>query len=208
MDFSIPQSRIGILGGTFDPIHYGHLIIAETAREQLGLDRVLFIPSGNSYMKQEVSDSIHRYHMTKLAISDNPYFSISDMEINRLGPTYTYETLMSLKQINPADQYYFIVGADTLFSISSWKCPEIVLKNCTLAVSIREGYQLDHLQAEIENLRHTFHADISVFTTERYDISSTVLKEKIKNQQSVKYWIPDPVIQYIKKNYLYQNHDK
>ena len=76
MDFSIPQSRIGILGGTFDPIHYGHLIIAETAREQLGLDRVLFIPSGNSYMKQEVSDSIHRYYMTKLEISDNPYFSI------------------------------------------------------------------------------------------------------------------------------------
>lgn len=204
MDCMKSAYRTGIVGGTFDPIHYGHLIIGETAREQLGLDRVIFIPSGNSYMKQDVTEHIHRLRMTELATCDNPYFSVSDIEINRSGPTYTYETLLTCKQLYPDDRFYFIVGADTLLSISSWKHPEIVLANCTLAVSVREGYPLERLNQEASILKDKFNADITIFTSERYDISSTVLKDKIRNNQSVKYFIPDLVMDYIRINKLYQ----
>ncbi len=204
MDCLKTACRTGIVGGTFDPIHYGHLIIGETAREQLDLDRVLYIPSGNPYMKQDVTEAVHRYKMTELAVSDNPYFSVSDIETTRSGPTYTYETLGALKELYPYDKFYFIVGADTLCMISAWRHPEIVLANCTLAVSVRDGYSLVQLNQEIDTLKEKFNADIMMFTLGRYDISSTLIKEKIKNHQSVKYFLPDQVMNYIRQKELYQ----
>jgi len=195
--------KTGILGGTFDPIHMGHLMIGESARESLELERVIFIPSGCSYMKENVSAAEHRYKMTELAVSDNPYFEVSDIEAKRTGDTYTYETLEKLKAYYPDDQFYFIVGADTVFSISSWKNPELIFQNCTLAVSVREGYDMEAIHKGIDVLTQKYQADICLFALDRIDISSTQIREKLKSGSSIKYYIPDSVIEYINKNNLY-----
>ena len=109
--------KTGIMGGTFDPIHNGHILIARSAYEKVGLDKVLFMPSGNSYMKKNVLDVSKRVEMVRLAIADFPYFELSSIEAQRQGNTYTYDTLEQLTKQNPKDEYYFIMGADSLFSI-------------------------------------------------------------------------------------------
>lgn len=121
-----PLKKIGIMGGTFNPIHIGHLIIAEKAREQFGLDHVLFMPSGMPYMKdcREVLPGKTRTKMTELAIQSNLFFAISTIEVEREGRTYTYETLEYLRTQNPDTEYYFILGADSLWKIEEWKHPE------------------------------------------------------------------------------------
>ena len=131
--------KIGIMGGTFNPVHYGHLLLAESAREVFELDKVLFMPSGDSYMK-DASSILHgetRMQMLKLAIDGNPYFEISRIELDRTGPTYTCDTLAQLQQQNSEDTYYFIMGADSLLMLESWKDPEYVLRNCTIAAAVR-----------------------------------------------------------------------
>lgn len=195
--------KTGIFGGTFDPIHMGHLMIGESARESLGLERVIYIPSGCSYMKENVSTAEHRYKMTELAISGNPYFEVSDIETKRAGDTYTYETLEKLRACYPDDLFYFIVGADTIFSISSWKNPELVFQNCTLAVSVREGYDMEAINQEIDSLTKKYQANVCLFALNRIDISSTQIREKLQNRSSIRYYIPDSVIEYINKNNLY-----
>ncbi len=195
--------KTGILGGTFDPIHMGHLMIGESARESLELERVILIPSGCSYMKENVSTAEHRYKMTELAISGNPYFEVSDIETKRTGDTYSYETLEKLRVCYPDDQFYFIVGADTVFSISSWKNPELIFQNCTLAVSVREGYDMEAINQGIALLTQKYQANICLFALDRIDISSTQIREKLQSGSSIKYYIPDSVIEYINRNNLY-----
>lgn len=134
--------RIGILGGTFNPIHNGHLAIAERAREQFSLEKVLFMPSGVPYMKdlRDVLPVHVRCEMTALAIAGNPYFELSDMEAadaEQGKNTYTYETLQKLKAANPDAEYYFILGADSLQAIEHWKNPEQIFQNCTLLAAVR-----------------------------------------------------------------------
>ena len=124
-DQSAAKEKIGILGGTFDPIHLGHLIIAEQARDQYGLDKVMLIPSGHSYFKDNRSRKVlpaqTRLQMTKIAAQDHPPFEVSDIEVNRPGNTYSFETLEALKALNPEAELYFIVGADTVCSMRTWK---------------------------------------------------------------------------------------
>ena len=129
------MSKIGILGGTFNPIHNGHLLLAEQARCFYGLDQVLFIPSGCSYMKrqEEILPGEIRFQMVQLAIADNPYFCASDMEIVREGNSYTCETITRLHAQYPEDELYYIVGADTLFQMEFWKNPEQIFTQCITA---------------------------------------------------------------------------
>ena len=126
--------KIGILGGTFDPIHNGHLYIAKKAMEKYSLSKVLFIPTGVSYMKSGVSLAVHRYEMTRLAIRDFPEFEISDLEVFRGGNTYTFETIQELKKEYPDDKFYFIIGTDTLFMMEKWRNFEYLFENLTLIV--------------------------------------------------------------------------
>ena len=198
------KQKIGIVGGTFDPIHIGHLLIGETAKNSLGLDLVIYIPSGCSYMKKKVSDATHRYHMTKIATEGNPDFTVSDIEIKKTGPTYTFETMIALKETYPDSQFYFIVGADTVFSISSWKNPNLVLENVILAVFARDGFELTSLEQELSLLEQKFQAKYSLFHLDRFDVSSSDLRMRLMDKKSVKYLIPDKVIEYIHVYNLYE----
>ena len=184
--------RIGIMGGTFNPIHQGHLLLAEQAREYCELDEVLFIPSGNSYMKDssEILDGEIRIFMTAAAIEDNPSFTLSTMEMEREGATYTCDTIQDLREKEPFAQYYFIMGADSLFSMESWKDPGEIFKNCILVAAARE------LQAK-------YQARIIILPERKIDISSSEVRSRIREGKSVRYMIPDKVIDYISSNHLY-----
>ena len=122
------MTKIGIMGGTFDPIHLGHLALAEKAFQFIPLDFVLFIPTGISYRKKDVTDAVHRKNMCELAIRNTPYFYLSEIEINKKGNTYTYETLQDLKRQYENSELFFIIGADSLFSIETWKCPDLIFQ--------------------------------------------------------------------------------
>lgn len=202
----IQKSKIGIMGGTFNPIHNGHLILAEQAREYCGLDEILFMPSGNSYMKDtaQIPDGETRISMTALAIENNPYFALSAMEVERKGATYTCETLKELKIQNPEIQYYFIVGADNLFSIETWWKPEEILSECILVAAVRGDKDREEIVAKVRELEEKYHARIILLPEKKYDISSTEIREKIARGESVRYLVPDKVLSYIEKKQLYR----
>lgn len=197
--------KIGIMGGTFNPIHNGHLLLAEAAREELGLDKVLFMPSGNSYMKEpaSIASKQHRIQMTALAIEDNPYFELSLMETEREGATYTCDTLQELKSVFPEDAFYFILGADSFFSIEKWKNPEIIMQNCILTVSVRGG-NLKAVEEKAACLKEKYDAKIYLLPERNIDISSTEIRNRLKEGRSVKYMLPEKVRLYMEENGLYQ----
>ena len=202
----IQKSKVGIMGGTFNPVHNGHLILAEQAREYCNLDEILFMPSGNSYMKGqgEIPDGDTRISMTALAIEENPHFALSTMEVERKGPTYTCETLAELKKLHPEIEYYFIVGADNLFSIETWWKPEEILAGCTLIVAARGDKEESAIINKAAELKEKYKARILILPERRFDVSSTEIREKIKRGESVRYLLPDKVIAYIEKNRLYK----
>lgn len=204
--------KVGIMGGTFNPIHIGHLILAETARSQFGLDEILFIPSGHPYMKKDISlpSGEIRAEMTSLAIEDNPFFALSLMEIERPGNTYTYETLEALKKAHPDTEYYFILGADSLYALEKWKCPQKIFDACTILTAVREqnGKEtftaLENLQVEAARLMDKFHGKIELLQCGNVEVSSTGIRERMKAGESVRYLVPDKVIQYIHEKNLYR----
>lgn len=198
--------RVGIMGGTFNPIHMGHLLLAQTALTEENLDYILFMPSGCSYLKREdhVLEAAHRLKMTELAISDNPFFKISDMEIKREGATYTFETLKQLKKEQPTDSFYFIMGADCLFSIENWKNPREIFENCTLLAAVRDGASTDSMQEKCEELNNRYRADVKLLPFPETAISSTSIRKKLAEGKSVKYLVPDAVMAYIAEKHLYQ----
>ncbi len=199
--------KIGIMGGTFNPVHYGHLLIAEDARICCDLDKIIFIPSGNSYMKEtdEMISGQMRMDMTMLAVESNPYFSFSDIEVQRGGNTYTYETLEELIRIYPEAELYFIIGADNLFSIEKWKYTERILQKCTLVVAARDGKCEEDLIKQSEHIRQKYHTEIILLPKRKVDISSTEIRDHIQKGMSVRYMTPDKVISYIMEHQLYQN---
>ncbi|MBQ8597011.1 MAG: nicotinate-nucleotide adenylyltransferase [Lachnospiraceae bacterium] len=200
------KKKLGIMGGTFNPIHNGHLLLAEIARDELKLDQVLFMPSGNSYMKDSASivSKKDRIQMTALAISDNPYFKLSLLETERQGATYTCDTLTELRELMPEHDLYFILGADSLFSIDRWKNPEMIMQNCVLTASVREG-SLKDIEEKAEDLKERFRARIHLLPERNIDISSTEIRRRLKEGRSVKYMLPDQVLHYIRENNLYQD---
>lgn len=199
------KMKIGIMGGTFNPIHYGHLILAQEALEQCDLDKVLFIPSGKSYMKDErkIVDGIMRYEMVERAICGNDKFFISDIELRRAGNTYTYETLLELEVLYPGSELFFIIGDDTLFTIESWYQPQIIFEHCTLVAAIREHADLQLLEAKRKELKDKYKASIILLKSSQIEISSTMIRDKISNRNSVQYLLPDAVRDYIKEHELY-----
>ena len=199
--------KIGILGGTFNPIHIGHLLLAENSYYALNLDSVIFMPSGISYLKNqnEIAASDHRINMVKLAIADNSHFKLSTMETERKGNTYTYETLSALKSQNTQDELYFIGGADTLMNIESWKCPELIFKYAALIIAPRNFLDSKVLTGKAELLKSKYNADVYILDTPNIEISSSYIRENIKDNNSLRYLLPDKVIEYIHQNNLYKD---
>ena len=203
--------KIGILGGTFDPIHLGHLIIAEQARDQYGLDQVLLIPSGHSYFKdnraQKVLPALTRLEMTRKAVSDYPPFEVSDIEVRRSGNTYTYETLEELADLHPEAELYFIVGADTVCSMSTWREPARIFAACTVLAAMRED-QVDPESFEqgIKDLENRFHARIRTISIPNIGISSTQIRERAGNGKSIHYLVPNALESYIIENGIYKKN--
>lgn len=197
--------KVGIMGGTFDPIHNGHLLIAQSALDTFKLDEILFIPSGTPWLKDvsKVMSKKTRVSMTGLAIENNPKFALSTIEIDREGNSYSYETLEILKKQNPNIEYYFILGADSLLSIEKWKNPDKLMQSCVLLTAVRDECDVSGITEQIEYLKEKYDADIRLLPTTRVDISSTMIREKVKNGQSVRYMLPDAVIDYIERFSIY-----
>ncbi|HAA90765.1 MAG: putative nicotinate-nucleotide adenylyltransferase [Thermoanaerobacterales bacterium 50_218] len=198
------KHRIGIMGGTFDPIHYGHLVTAEVARETYRLDQVIFVPSGQPPHKApgSVSDFWHRYLMVMLAICSNPWFRVSRIEYDRGGPSYTIDTIREFKRIfGEGTELYFITGADAILEIFTWKQPEELLSSCRFIAATRPGYDL----GKLENLLgEYFSRSVSVLEVPLLSISSSELRMRVRRGLSIKYLVPDPVEIYIHHNGLYK----
>lgn len=222
--------RIGIMGGTFNPIHNGHLAIADRAKEQFALEKVLFMPSGVPYMKdqKEVLPIQTRCEMTALAIRDIPGFELSRLEAADAAQdknTYTCDTLQRLKIADPETAYYFILGADSLYAMEDWKNPALIFQNCTVLAAVRREENADELhhtfvraedrQAEIsENqleslrrqanyLREKYGASIEILEFAGMDISSTQIREKARMGESLQGLLPNAVEAYISSRRLY-----
>ena len=200
------MKKIGILGGTFNPIHFGHLIIAEQALFEFGLDRVIIMPSGNSYLKKDMKmpEAAVRLEMVRLAVSDNPFFSVSDMEIRRGGNTYTADTIEELNSLFPDDALFFITGADALHEMKNWVTPERIFSGCTVITSVRNNESLDELYRDIEFYKEHFDAKIEVLHTTNIDISSSMIRELVRQGRSVRYYLPEAVRMFIYERYLYE----
>ncbi|MCR1900229.1 nicotinate-nucleotide adenylyltransferase [Irregularibacter muris] len=200
--------KIGILGGTFDPIHYGHLVIAQWAKEEFSLDKVLFVPAGTPPHKlhKEVLMGKHRYRMTTLATNTNPNFKVSSMEMNRLGPSYTIDTIKDLRKEYGKDTFlYFITGADSVLDFYTWKDYEELIKSCYFIAATREGYDVEKFNQRIEEIHELFGHRIFKMDIPDLDISSTNLRKRINQGKSVKYLLPETVEQYIIENKLYKD---
>lgn len=198
--------KVGIMGGTFNPIHNGHLRLAEEAFKQFSLDEVLFMPCGKPYMKsdQDVESGRIRAEMTEAAIQDNPHFKLSMMELEQPGNTYTYRTMERLKKDNPDTDYYYIVGADSLFYMSDWKCPERIFSNCCILAAIRDDKTTEDMEEQIRLLKRTYGANIFLLVTERMDISSSEIRRKVAAGETIENDVPAAVGTYIEKRGLYR----
>ena len=192
--------KVGIMGGTFDPIHIGHLILGENAYLQLGLDKVVFMPSGNPPHKlnrEGRASDLERMDMVKLAIATNTHFEISDIEMNEEGYSYTFRTLERLNAEHPDTRYYFIIGADSLFDFDKWMNPQRICNSCTLVVATRNHTSNSQLDAAITHVRTKYQADIVKLDTENIDCSSHQIRSWVAEGHTVKYYVPDTVINYI-----------
>lgn len=198
--------KTGILGGTFNPIHMGHLMMAEWVKCSLGLQEVWFIPSGVSYMKKKdnVLKAEDRFYMTKLAINGNEHFKCLDMELKRPGNTYTYETLEELKKNFPDHEFYFLTGADCLFRIETWKEPAKIFSSCVMVVANRENYSKDELLQKKYELETRFDAKIVLVDFPEMEISSTMIRRLVSENKSIRYLAPDNVIKYIYEKGFYR----
>ena len=201
------------MGGTFNPIHYAHLLLAENAREQFGLDRIIFIPSGQPYMKvqkedENVPSGELRYQMVKMAIQENPYFTCSRIEIDRPGKTYTVDTLHELQKMYPGDELFFIMGADSLLSMESWYQFEDIFQMAAILVTVRDDTDEKELTDVITRMKSKYLADIRMVMTGRMDISSTMIREKIKTGKSVRYLLPEDCVEYICLKNLYSQQQE
>jgi nicotinate-nucleotide adenylyltransferase len=194
--------RLGVMGGTFDPIHYGHLVTAEEALVQFALDAVVFVPTGRPWMKQgrEVSPPEDRYLMTVIATASNPRFQVSRIDVDREGPTYTVDTLRGLGAENPDAELYFITGADAMLEILEWKDPEEILTLAHFIAATRPGYDL----ARFGSATTAGHANVSLMSIPALAISSTDVRERIHDGRPIRYLVPEGVKSYVEKAGLYR----
>ena len=200
------MKKIGILGGTFNPIHTGHLIIAEQAYEEYKLDKVLIIPSGVSYLKKDMdilSGEI-RLKMASYAIEGNPHFETSDIEIKREGNTYTADTIDELKILYPGDELYFITGADTFHDMGFWMYPERIFAGCTVLIALRNDENYEDLEADISDYSERYGAKTGFLHTPDIEISSSMIRENVSKKRSIRYYVPENVREFILENRLYE----
>lgn len=200
------SSRIGIMGGTFNPIHTGHLLLAQTALSEAGLKQVMFLPSGQSYMKkaENILPAETRLKLVELAIADNPAFFLSDMEVRRKGNTYTCDTIKLLKAEQPDTEFYFIMGADSLFSMENWKNPKEIFDNCIILTGVRHGASSEQLQEKCEYLRKKYRAVLRLLPFPETAVSSTDIRRLLAEGKSIRYMVPEAVRLYIEENALYR----
>ena len=190
--------RIGIMGGTFDPVHLGHLVTAEQARADLRLDEVVFVPAGHPWQKaRTVTSPQHRYLMVVLATAANPWFSVSRLEVDAPGPTYTVETLRTLRKLLPDDALYFITGADAITNILTWKDAEECRALATFVAATRPGHDLAQLEAL--GVRD----GLELLDVPALAISSTDIRRRFAGARPVRYLIPREVEEYARKHGLY-----
>ena len=202
------RRKIGIMGGTFDPIHIGHLILGEKAYEQLELEKVLFMPSGNPPHKKNrkgrASDE-QRVEMVARAIAPNPHFELSTIEMHEEGYSYTYRTLEQLNAENPDIEYYFIIGADSLFSLDSWMKPDRFCAACTIVVATRNHTPVGKIDVEMKRLQEKYHGNFIRLDTLNIDVSSQILRRWVQEGKSIRYYCSDSVISYIESQKIYHH---
>ncbi|MDT4917390.1 MAG: nicotinate-nucleotide adenylyltransferase [Pseudonocardiales bacterium] len=193
----MPQ-RVGIMGGTFDPIHHGHLVAASEVESLFGLDEVIFVPTGEPWQKSErrVSPAEHRYLMTVIATASNPRFWVSRVDIDRTGPTYTIDTISDIAAQRPGAELFFITGADALAQILSWKDAADALALARFIGVTRPGYDLSD--------EHLPHDSVTLLDVPAMAISSSDCRERVAARRPVWYLVPDGVVQYINKHDLYR----
>ena len=194
---------MGVMGGTFDPIHYGHLVTAEEASQQFELDQVVFVPTGDPWMKGQtaVSPAEDRYLMTVIATASDPRFRVSRTEIDREGPTYTVDTLRDLrKDLGPDADLFFITGADAMLEIFQWKDPTELFGLAQFIAATRPGYDLDAFTASTPHDHH----DVKVMQIPALAISSTDIRARVASGRPIRYLLPEGVKTYIEKAGLYR----
>ena len=189
--------RIGVMGGTFDPIHHGHLVAASEVADSFGLDEVVFVPTGQPWQKSDVTESEHRYLMTVIATASNPSFSVSRVDIDRDGPTYTIDTLRDVQRLNPDADLYFITGADAIAQILSWRNHDELWELAHFVAVSRPGHVLNTDGLPVE--------DVSQLEIPALAISSTDCRDRVRRGHPVWYLVPDGVVQYIAKHHLYRS---
>lgn len=194
--------RLGIMGGTFDPIHYGHLVAAEEALVQFNLDRVIFMPTGEPARKthRQVTPAEHRYLMAVIATASNPDFAVSRLEVDRPGVTYTVDTMIELRTIHgPDTELFFITGADAILDILTWKDSDRLADVCTLIAATRPGYDLSRFR----QLPGSAELRVEMMEVPALAISSTDIRERVAARRPVRYLLPEAVAMYVQKNRLY-----
>ena len=205
------KKKIGIMGGTFNPIHFGHLILAETAYHQFDLDQVLIMPTKNTYYKRmnHLVSEEDRTRMVQLAIEGNDHFRLSLEEINREGTTYTVETLRNLTAIHKNVEYYFIMGADSLYHMETWKDVEEILSMAVIVVAGRgSDGSGSSLNSQIEYMENKYDARILKLSSPVMEISSNDIRRRIREGESIRYLLPDSVRNYILDHGIYRTEDK
>ncbi len=197
--------NIGVLGGTFDPIHNGHLLLVEEVRARLNLAETLFVPAGQSWLKANLSitPATHRVEMVRLAIADKPYFKLEAMEVGRPGPSYTVDTIDRLKtKLGIGDELFFILGADNLAELPLWREPSRLITMCHLVVVPRPDYPLPDLKA-LEAIIPGLSQRVMLMDKPEIDISASVIRDRVARGLSIHHLVPEPVDEYIRQHKLY-----
>ncbi len=201
------KRKVGIMGGTFDPIHNGHLLLGEEAYRQFALDEVVFMPTGIPPHKagKKIADAADRKRMVELAVANTAYFSCSDMELMRHRTTYTAETLTLLKEKNPDTEYYYIVGADSLDQMDGWYHPEIIFQKAVILAAMRQTQTAEEFENAKKMLETKYHASIQLLRCPLMPMSSSQIRAHIQSGISVEKYLPRFVWEYIKEKKLYYN---
>ena len=200
------MAKIGILGGSFHPIHMGHLMLGQYCIDHRLVKEVWFTPTGISYLKSgmKMLSGEERLHLVQLAIQDCPNMKALDVEIKRAGNTYTYETLLELKKNYPEHEFYFIIGADCLFSIETWYRANRIFELCHLLVARRDGKTRGEMRKKARELKETYHADVHLMEFEEMEISSTKIREGMREGKNVEGLLPEAVYQEIQRKKYFQ----
>ena len=204
-DNKTQKIKTGIIGGTFNPIHIGHLILAENAYDKLKLNKVIFMPTGRSYLKKQSSvlKACDRIELIREAIKGNDHFELSEYETNKPGNTYTCETLSELNRLYPEEEFYFIIGEDSIYNIESWLNPQVIFDNCILVVAPRDHEPDDKLVNMKDHLLEKYGADIVLLDAPDIDISSSMIRKRIEENRSIRYYVSDGVNDIISKKGFY-----